>query len=248
MELYKKEDKEIIFQTQNRDPFFNYLTEIIVSFIDKKKGRVLDLGCGAGRNVLAAARLGLEVVGVDANQKSLEIARDFVGQMRLSGRTKFVKTNITKLRPKQFGMFDYVILQEVIEHVEDYQSLIDFAYSSLKKGGKILITTPNDPKQWNLLDDYAEHVRRFKLNEVEKALKEFKKIKIFTIGFPFHRMVITLYNQLLKLRKRHHEAKSFRKNKIFHGFYYLVGTIFLRLDDLFRFTPWGTTIVAIGEK
>lgn len=249
MKLYKEEDKEIIFQTQNRDPFFNYLTEKIMEEMEYRKGgRVLDIGCGAGRNVVAAAKLGFEVVGVDIDKKSLEVAKDYIKSEKLDGKVNLIHADIMKQTPKRFGLFDYIILQEVIEHVSDYQKLIDFSYNYLKKGGKILITTPNDPKQWNVLDDYAEHVRRFKLSEVKEALKKFKKIKIYTTGFPFHRLIIFLYNVILKINGQDHQARTFRHNKIYHFFYYWIGTFLLRIDDFFRFTHWGDAMVAVGEK
>ena len=39
------------------------------------RGRLLDLGCGEGRHAIAAARLGLRVIGVDAEPLALRRAR-----------------------------------------------------------------------------------------------------------------------------------------------------------------------------
>ncbi len=40
------------------------------------KGRVLDIGCGAGRHALALQRRGLKVTGIDASPLSIRVCRD----------------------------------------------------------------------------------------------------------------------------------------------------------------------------
>ncbi|KAA3633305.1 MAG: methyltransferase domain-containing protein [Bacteroidetes bacterium] len=39
---------------------------------EKKQGKVLDLGCGQGRNAIPVARLGFEVTGVDISEVGIE--------------------------------------------------------------------------------------------------------------------------------------------------------------------------------
>jgi SAM-dependent methyltransferase len=249
MKLYQEENKKIIYLTQVEDPFFLYVTNLIFSYIKNIKfARLIDLGCGSGRNVIEAAKLGLDAIGVDLSPESIIIARDYAKRMKLSKKTKFFVGDLLKINTKTLGKFDYCILQEVIEHVEDYQKLIDIAYSLLKKGGILFLTTPNDPSQWNLLDDYAEHKRRFHLEQVRYSLNKFTIIKLFTIGFPFHRLILTTYSMLLKILNRKHEAKVFRQNNWFHKFYYIAGNIVMRIDNCFNRTTWGTTLVAIAIK
>src|SRR3990170_5273565 len=153
MKLYDK-DKELIFLAHNKDPYYDYLTKKILPPIrHKKKGRVLDLGCGTGRNAIICAKLGFRVVGVDSISKALEIAKAAAVEAGVDGLITFKRGDIEQLKPKQLGMFDICILSEVIEHLKDYQRVIDFAYVSLHKGGYLLITTPNGPNQWNIFDE-----------------------------------------------------------------------------------------------
>lgn len=248
MKLYK-ENRGVVYVSQNKDPFFAYLTRKIFSEIDtSKKRKILDLGCGSGRNTLMAARLGCSALGVDYVKKAIAIANAQAKREGLDTRVRFIQADITKLKPCQFGVFDSCILNEVIEHIGDYQKVLNFAYSSLKKGGKLILTTPNDPDQWTVLDDYARHVRRFRVEEVRRALHSFRRTKVYTVGFPFHRLVISLYNHLMRARRQPHQPRSFRQNWFITKAYYVVGTVLLTLDDRFTFTPWGTTIVAVAEK
>lgn len=248
MDLYR-EDQSVIYLTQNKDPFFNYLTDKWVKvYLTKKKGRLLDLGCGGGRNSVAAAKLGLSAVGIDLYQKSLEVAKKYAQNENVGQKTKFIRKDLQKLKKPKRGKFDYCILQEVIEHLPNYPKVLDFAYSSLHKGGKLILTTPNNPNQWNLLDDYAKHVKRFRIEEVRRALSRYKKVQIFTTGFPLHRLIIYFYNQYLIVKGKKHNAADFRSNSILNKIYYLIGSLVLKFDHFFRFTPWGTTIVAVAEK
>lgn len=43
-------------------------------------GKALDMGCGAGRNALYLARLGFDVVAIDANPSALGRLREIIGQ------------------------------------------------------------------------------------------------------------------------------------------------------------------------
>jgi 2-polyprenyl-3-methyl-5-hydroxy-6-metoxy-1,4-benzoquinol methylase len=247
MKLYRDEGFDIIFATQIQDPFFSWVMRRFFTYVTKPHARIIDLGCGSGRNVIEAARRGHTAVGVDSNPRSIRIARTYAKKERVTKLTEFHVGDILKIKKSAYGTFDCVILQEVIEHVGEYRKLIKMAYGLLKKDGILLLSTPNDPKQWNILDVYAEHVRRFTIPEVRKALSDFRCIEITTHGFPFHRLSIFLYTQLMRHMHRNHQAKYFRHNRMIHRMFYAVGTVVMMIDGLFR-TPYGTTIIAVARK
>ncbi|OGG12643.1 hypothetical protein A3D77_03950 [Candidatus Gottesmanbacteria bacterium RIFCSPHIGHO2_02_FULL_39_11] len=118
----------------------------------------------------------------------------------------------------------------------------------MKKNGVLLITTPHDPNQWNKLDDYARHERRYTVSQIKETLKNFSDIDVYTLGFPFHRIVIEMYNIFLKFIHKNHKAKWFRQSYIFYKIYYFLGSILLFIDDHFNQIPLGTTIIAIVKK
>lgn len=248
MNVYE-EDPNIIFLVQNKDPFFAYLTRTLFAEIDFSPSRsLLDLGCGSGRNCFLAVQRGLKVLGIDSSPVAIDLANRFAKENKWDDRLKFEVHDLTALRNGSVGQFDYCILSEVVEHVEDYQAIIDFAKSSLKAGGKLLLTTPNDPSQWNRMDVHANHIRRFTLEEIKKALSGFENVKVYTVGFPFHRLIIGLYDFLLSLKKSRHKPQMFRANRLVLNLYYVIGTLVMAIDNLFRFTRLGTTIVAIATK
>src|SRR3989344_1207775 len=144
MKLYTK-NSSVVYFGQIDNPFDIFLSkEAVYSFLKGKKGRIIDLGCGAGRNLVAMAKMNFEVVGVDNNKVPIKIA----------------KKDIKDIKPNEFGKFDFCILQEVVEHIENYQEIVDVAYSLLKTGGILILTTQYNPKLWNALDVSAGHVKR----------------------------------------------------------------------------------------
>jgi len=71
-------------------------------------GRVLDLGCGTGSDVLYLASLGWEAVGVDFAPKAIQIARSRAAKS--GSAAGFIVGDVTRLREAGVtGRFDLVI-------------------------------------------------------------------------------------------------------------------------------------------
>lgn len=59
-------------------------SEVVLAQPHVQPGKVLDLGCGSGRNALYLASRGFEVTALDVNPAALETLRAIVAQERLS--------------------------------------------------------------------------------------------------------------------------------------------------------------------
>src|SRR5258708_4562269 len=77
---------------------------------DRRTGRLVDIGCGAGAFVVAAARAGWEAIGT-------ELAESASRQALAAGATVLVGERASESIAS--GSCDVVTLWEVIEHVED---------------------------------------------------------------------------------------------------------------------------------
>ena len=109
--------------------------------------RILDLGCGSGRDVYALAQLvgeGGEVVGVDMTPEQLSVAKSHVDWHKnkfgfAKTNTRFLSGYIEKLtelalKPRSF---DIVVSNCVINLSTDKLAVLKGAYELLKPGGEI---------------------------------------------------------------------------------------------------------------
>ncbi|MCQ2914655.1 MAG: class I SAM-dependent methyltransferase [Alphaproteobacteria bacterium] len=74
LEFYKKQANEFVNSTQNLE--FSELQNDFISKI-KPNGKILDLGCGAGRDSKAFLSKGFDVIAVDASKEMCEVASKF---------------------------------------------------------------------------------------------------------------------------------------------------------------------------
>lgn len=249
MKLYKEESSDIIAIMQNHSPFFDYLTTKTMRQISgMKPGRLIDLGCGSGRIVITAAKRGWDAVGVDTSDRAVKNGRAYALKEGVAKRTSFLHCDISVLPKKMMGTFDVCTMQEVIEHVEDYQLLLDTAYRLLAPGGILILTTPHNPRLWTVFDDYAEHVRRFHKEEVLEGLKKFTDIHVATLGFPVYVCLRFVYDKILRAMGKTHKARYFRRSFIGYWFSYCLGWCIIWFDDFFSWTPWGDTLWVVAKK
>ena len=100
----------------------SYIKENIISTFNINKEReilkgikILDIGCGGGLLSEPMARLGAEVVGIDASEKNINVAKLHAKENNL--RIKYFCSS-----PENFKIdtkFDVILNMEIIEHVED---------------------------------------------------------------------------------------------------------------------------------
>ena len=89
----------------------------IVAFFDsyqRKHAKVLDLGCGQGRDALLAARHGHDVLGVDTSQTGIQQMLEDARNERLTIHGVVADLNDYKI----VGDFDVVILDRVLHMLE----------------------------------------------------------------------------------------------------------------------------------
>lgn len=100
---------------------------------------VLDIGCGNGNNAYDVAKKAKEVVGIDIEQKYINVAKK-----------KFQKSNVTYIvgdaTTYQFGKkFDKVILSNVLEHIDHR---VEFLKKLHPLTDKILFRVPLITRDW----------------------------------------------------------------------------------------------------
>jgi SAM-dependent methyltransferase len=105
-------------------------------FWQERRGRLLDVGCGAGYFLDAARAAGWDVRGVELSPAAARVGRE---QLRLD---IFQGTLAEAGFPD--GWFDVVTLFEVVEHLRDPGAVLAEAQRIPKPGGLLAVQVPND--------------------------------------------------------------------------------------------------------
>ena len=148
----------------------------------KPGDRLLDLGCGEGRHVHGVHVIGgIDVVGVDLHEPSLDKARAGLAMLPASGADTVLMTGDAYRLPFPDGSFDAVICSEVLEHLHDYSAALVEIARVLKPGGRFVGTVPRAwPERicWKLApgkDGYADqpggHLRIFDADALTREIE-----------------------------------------------------------------------------
>jgi 2-polyprenyl-6-hydroxyphenyl methylase/3-demethylubiquinone-9 3-methyltransferase len=124
----------------------SYIRDNIISSFKLKnkrkpleKVKILDIGCGGGLLSEPMSRLGAEVVGIDASEKNIQVAKLHAKKNSLN-----IKYHCTS--PENFitnTKFDVILNMEIIEHVEDVDFFLKSCAKLLKKEGIMFVATIN---------------------------------------------------------------------------------------------------------
>ena len=121
--------------------------------------RVLDIGCGGGLLAEPMARLGATVVGADAAERNIPVARVHAQQ---SGLEIDYRHTTAEAMAADGEQFDVVLNMEVVEHVADPLAYLTACQQLLKPGGLMVCSTINrNPKSFAMAIIGAEYVMRW---------------------------------------------------------------------------------------
>ncbi|MEM1373510.1 MAG: bifunctional 2-polyprenyl-6-hydroxyphenol methylase/3-demethylubiquinol 3-O-methyltransferase UbiG [Pseudomonadota bacterium] len=121
--------------------------------------RLLEIGCGGGLLCEPMARLGASVVGADAADKNIPVARIHAEQ---SGLDIDYRATTSEALAEAGEVFDVVLNMEVIEHVADPQLFLNSCAKLVKPGGLHICSTLNRTARSYLAAIIgAEHVMRW---------------------------------------------------------------------------------------
>lgn len=108
----------------------------VIDFLKDKKGKILDLGCGSGRNFMKI-KSG-KLYGLDFSENMIELAKKDAIKKKLDVELKVMSKKI----PYEKEFFDSAICIAVLHclNKKEQKIMIDELYRVLKKNGKALVS------------------------------------------------------------------------------------------------------------
>jgi 2-polyprenyl-3-methyl-5-hydroxy-6-metoxy-1,4-benzoquinol methylase len=112
----------------------NCLRQEILREFGQVEGVVLDVGCGAGAPTRMLSKNCKYIIGLDV--------QNVFDKKNTSSNLDFVRGDGTQL-PFRDESFDAVVSFDVLEHVEEDLKFLTEIKKCLRKGGMLLLETPN---------------------------------------------------------------------------------------------------------
>lgn len=207
----------------------------------KKKGnlKILDIGCGTGRNIKEFSQIG-EVWGVDISKEAIEFCRE--------KGIKTVKIGRSDKTGFRDNFFDVVTLLDVLEHIDEESTLREVR-RILKKDGLMILTVPAFSWLWSQWDVVLHHRRRYSKNSLIKLLIK-NQFKIQKISYMYSFLILPAL--AIRIIKSHFFKKNYGSD--FHIYFPFLNRLLLFLARLERKIifplqiPFGTSLICISKK
>lgn len=195
-------------------------------FKNSKEKLLLDVGCGTGTQSLRLSPYFKKVVGIDPSKKSIAIAQNTAAKFGISNFQGLVGDFNDRPQAKSF---DYILMTNVIHHVDDADRLLQNCRESLKPGGSLVIFEQNPLNPLFIpflysLGMLSSHMNRpyFRSNffTLKKILKRnnFRSIKIQRYAF----LPSLLYSYSLTFKTFNEKINKIPVINIFTAFHIFV--------------------------
>jgi SAM-dependent methyltransferase len=132
---------------------------------DLRPGRMIDMGCGAGRWLADWGRLGHSGIGVEPDADARALSRACVSAVGAN----FDLTAAAQDTPETF---DHMAAIEVLEHLENPLDHLRDWFPLLRAGGTFVASVPTFQRLWGASDEWAGHVQRFEPEEFCQLIRD----------------------------------------------------------------------------
>jgi SAM-dependent methyltransferase len=141
----------------------NVIERVIADLKLPARARILDAGCGSGRNMIELARHGT-VSGVELSGPSVEVAR-------ARGAGEVIAGSVLDM-PFDSDSFDLSVCLDVIEHLDDDVGALRELRRVLAPGGSLLVTVPAYQWLWSGHDEVNHHHRRYTRRSLQRVAEQ----------------------------------------------------------------------------
>lgn len=122
--------------------------KVLLQYKDRNS-KVLDYGCGIGFNIYYFAKIFPNVIGIDNDKSSIEIARKQLKKLKCNKKVLYYDG---KTLPFRDNSFDILNVSDVWEHAENPRLMLKEIHRVMKPNAILYITNPN--KLWPIETHY----------------------------------------------------------------------------------------------
>ena len=167
----------------------NYLTRL-VDFNGYKGKNLLEIGCGAGIDLVRFARAGANVTGIDLSKTAIDLACKNFEQSEQNANLRVMNGECMQFAD---NTFDVVYAHGVLQYTADTGKMIAEIHRVLKPGGAAIMMVYNKHSWLNLVRNLTkvplEHedapvLRKFSIRELRQLLQPFQDYRIIPERFP----------------------------------------------------------------
>jgi len=162
----------------------------LIDFEGQRGRKVLDVGCGAGVDLVRFARAGAVATGVDIAPAAIDLARRNFELQHLEAELLVADGEAL---PFEDGQFDLVFAHGVVQYTANDQALVNECRRVLKPGGEAVFQVYNRVSWLNLLSKVMkvglEHedapvLRKYSSAEFRRLLTGFSVVRLVPERFP----------------------------------------------------------------
>ena len=210
----------------------------ITQNIKKTDIKILDVGCGTGKNMEELSSSG-EVWGVDISDEALL----FCKKRHLTN----VKKGEAEILPFDNDTFDIVCALDVLEHVDDMTAIKEIG-RVLNSNGHVIITVPAFSWLWSKWDEVLHHKRRYTREKIRKILEENGFIILRNTYIHSFLVIPSLIIRKLKQLQSKDYSSDFQINNSFSNtFLSFISELELMWINRYDM-PFGTSVLCIAQK
>jgi SAM-dependent methyltransferase len=158
LQTHRAEDRHWWYRGRRR-----VLERVVDGLALPAPARILDAGCGSGRNMVDLARRG-SVTGIELSDASVALARE-------RGVGEVVAGSVTQM-PFASESFDLAVCLDVIEHLEDDLGALRELRRVVAAGGALLVTVPAYEWLWSGHDEVNHHQRRYTAGSLRRVAEQ----------------------------------------------------------------------------
>jgi ubiquinone/menaquinone biosynthesis C-methylase UbiE len=161
-DVYEREDVIALICQRRRDIALEWIDELKLP----GRGRVLEVGCGAGLTSAELAKRGFDVVATDTVADMIELTRRHAAQANVSAR---LRTALSDVQALEFDdqTFDAVVALGVLPWVHSPPTAVQELARVLKPGAHLVVSANNADRLMYWIDPKYNRV----LSPVRKAMK-----------------------------------------------------------------------------